>query len=714
MTKLVVCEKPNAAKRIAESLADGKPIKKLVFGVPYYEITRNGEKLIVAAAVGHLFNIAEKDKKAWSYPVFSYEWKPAYEVSKDAYYTKRYISALQKLAKDCQEVIISTDYDIEGSLIGYNVLRFIVKKQIAKRMKFSALTKEELLNSYENIIPELEMPIIESGETRHVLDWLWGINVSRALTLAVKNATGIFKILSTGRVQGPALSLVYKKEKEIENFKPKDYWEIYAVVKIAGKEIKAINKRGKVFDKAIVDKIVSDLKNKPAVVDKILVKDSKQLPPAPFDLTTLQVEAYKVFGISPKITSDIAQNLYLNGYISYPRTSSQKLPKMNYKKIIEKLSTLFPKEAKILLGKNKLTPTQGKKTDPAHPAIYITGEIPKELSKREMQIYELIARRFLACFGDPAVRQTMSISIKVGSETFTTSAYKFKEKGWYEIYGKYVKTKEQELPELKEGQQLKVKIIIEEKQTQPPARYTEASLVKELEKRDLGTKATRSEIIATLFERNYIKGKSIQLTSLGKEIVETLGKYCPLIIDEKLTRKFEENLEKIQNKKLNKEKVIEEAKLLLKKILENFKAKEIEIGKELSKAVAKARIEASTIGPCPVCKQGTLMLKKGKFGNFVACSNYPDCKVAINLPKGKIVAEKKLCKACSFPMVKIINKKARVVCINPDCPLKSVDVSIDEKCPKCGGKLVIRKSAYGTFIGCENYPKCKYTRKIKK
>jgi len=108
------------------------------------------------------------------------------------------------------------------------------------------------------------------------------------------------------------------------------------------------------------------------------------------------------------------------------------------------------------------------------------------------------------------------------------------------------------------------------------------------------------------------------------------------------------------------------------------------------------------------------MLKKGKFGNFVACSNYPDCKVAINLPKGKIVAEKKLCKACSFPMVKIINKKARVVCINPDCPLKSVDISIDEKCPKCGGKLVIRKSAYGTFIGCENYPKCKYTRKIKK
>ena len=422
---------------------------------------------------------------------------------------------------------------------------------------------------------------------------------------------------------------------------------------------------------------------------------------------------------------ELAQVLYTNSFISYPRTSSQKLPEsIDFKKILKKLSSTFPKETEFLLKKGKLKPTEGKKTDPAHPAIYPTGEIPKSLEGKAQSLYELIARRFFVCFGDPATRETVTYEINCNNELFSLSGTVTKEPGWHILYGKFAKFKDEELPKSKEKDELKsAKVILYNKETQPPKRYTEASLVKELEKKNLGTKATRSEIISTLYDRNYVMDKNITVTNLGMKTIETLEKYCPEIIDENLTRKFEEEMESIKDGKYNKKQVLDEAKIELTKTLERFKKNEIKIGESLAEATKETRTEENTLGLCPLCKDGNLMIKRGKFGFFAACSKYPDCKITLKLPNGLIKNTKKLCEKCNYPIINVIRKGRRPqeMCLNPDCiskENKELDeklekLVLEKKCPKCGSNLIIRKSFYGPFLTCPGYPKCKYIENIK-
>ena len=218
MAELIITEKPNAAKKIADALADGKPVKKLVNKVPYYELTHNGKDIIVGCAVGHLYGLKQKEKKV-KLPIFDIEWIPTSEISKGSAFTKKYLNVLKKIAKTADSFMVATDYDIEGEVIGLNVVRFTCKQKDAKRMKFSTLTKDELVESYEHAQAHLDWGQANAGEARHFLDWYYGINVSRALTKAV-HTTGYFKLLSTGRVQGPALKMIVDKEKEIKAFKP--------------------------------------------------------------------------------------------------------------------------------------------------------------------------------------------------------------------------------------------------------------------------------------------------------------------------------------------------------------------------------------------------------------------------------------------------------------------------------------------------------------
>ena len=224
--ELIIAEKPSAAKKIAEALADKKIKEHKNKKVSYFSLEHNGKEITVVPAVGHLYNLAEKDKKGWKYPVFSTEWKPSYEISKSAAFTKIYTDTIKKVCKDASEITVACDYDIEGSTIGWNVVRFICNKKDGKRMKFSTLTKDELRKSYENASKHLDFPQIEAGETRHILDWFHGINLSRALTLSIKEAGKGFKVLSTGRVQGPALKIIVEREREIQIFKSVPYWEV--------------------------------------------------------------------------------------------------------------------------------------------------------------------------------------------------------------------------------------------------------------------------------------------------------------------------------------------------------------------------------------------------------------------------------------------------------------------------------------------------------
>ena len=539
--------------------------------------------------------------------------------------------------------------------------------------------------------------------------------------------------MSIGRIQGPALKIIVKREKEIRAFKPTPFWQIELLGKVKEGNLDAWHIRDKFWDKGEADKVMQKVKSiKTGTIEKIEKSEFKQSPPVPFDLTTLQTESYRCHKISPKNTLEIAQELYTSGYISYPRTSSQVYPEsIGYKKILNLLNknNKYEPLAKKILARNLIKPNNGKKTDPAHPAIYPTGIIPSTLDSKKEKVYDLVVKRFLATFADPAKRETNKIDIDVNTELFLSKGTRTVEKGWHEFYAPYVKLDEVELPKVSKGDIVDIKKIkCHDKETQPPKRYTPASIIRELEKRNLGTKATRAQIIDTLFQRGYVHGKTIEATELGIRTYETLEKHSPKIVDDELTRHFEEEMEEIRAGRKKEEDVLKEAKESLIKLLTEFKEKQEEIGKELKAANIETRDALTTIGDCPACKVGKLQIRRGKFGQFLACNRYPDCKTTFSLPNNAIIKpNNKLCEICGYPMVQSIRKGKKPLdfCINPDCKSKHVEGNagkvakavakgeIEKDCPKCKeGKLVLRKSIYGSFFGCSNYPKCKYTEQL--
>lgn len=661
--ELVITEKPQAALKIADAL--GKSSKKNNHGVPYYEVQRDSKKIIVACAVGHLFTLKQESNN--SLPVFDIKWVPNFLVRK-ADFTKKYYDTLLSLAKGAGAITVATDYDIEGEVIGLNVVRFICNQEDASRMKFSTLTRNELNEAYEKKSKSIDWGQAIAGETRHYLDWFYGINLSRALMNAIKT-TGRFKIMSIGRVQGPALNLIVQKEREIQKFISTPYWQVFITVKnsheVELKHIKDITKKSDLIK-------FENLRGKKGIAET--KKSQQKIPPqAPFNLTTLQTEAYKFHGFTPSRTLQIAQSLYLGGLISYPRTSSQKLPAaIGYNEILQKLAKKYKVEHLIKRKK----PIEGNKSDPAHPSIYPTGQSSASLSKEEEKLYNLIVKRFLSLFCEDAVVDNKTIKVNVDNLMFSTRGSEIKNKGWMEIYP--TKINEKDVPDL-EGE---VKIInsrTEEKETQPPKRFSPASIVSELEKRNLGTKATRANILETLYDRDYIREKSIQATPFGISLISTLEKYSPIIIDEKLTRHFEKEMESIQESKKfqaeKEKKIIDEAKITITKILDEFVKNEKKIGDDLLKGndkVIEQQREENTLTQCPVCKKGNLRILYNKNFKryFVGCSNYPECKTTFSLPPGMIKNANKVCEQCNFPKLIRIQKGKRPweFCFNPECP----------------------------------------------
>jgi DNA topoisomerase I len=658
----IITEKPQSADKIAHAL--GSPKKYTESGVSYFEVEKDGKNIIVASAVGHLFNLEyKKGQKGW--PIFDIEWRPSYE-KKSSAFTKRYYNLLKKLSRQADEVIVATDYDIEGEVIGWNVLRYIFGRETAKRMKYSTLTKNELLKSFENPMPELDWGQAYAGETRHILDWLYGINMSRALMSAIKT-TGSFKILSIGRVQGPALKIIVDREHEIAKFKPEPYWQALAL--IDGFEFKHPKD---IFDKKELDKF-KDIKSGDA---KTVESEEAIQPPAPFDLTSLQREAYNLHKIGPSQSLAIAQKLYLDGLISYPRTSSQKIPDtIEPKKILKALENNFPEVKEAV----RQTPVEGAKSDPAHPSIYPTGE-HKQLNEEELKIYNLIVKRFISVFAKDAITSNTRVTITSDKDPeikFKASGLKIKEKGWTKVYPSSME--ESDVPKLN-GKVNIDELKFPEKETQPPRRYTPASLVTTLEKKNLGTKATRSMIIDTLFNRGYLDGRSIQATPLGMKLIESLEKYSPIIIDENLTRQLEEEMESILQLKtgLNEKKdvVVGKATRLITDISKEFKAKELEIGKGILGGLTESREienQNNTIIACPTCKKGNLriMFSRKSMRSFIGCSNYPECKQTYSLPPNSLIKKSdKICPDCNYPRLLSIKKGKRPwdFCFNPECP----------------------------------------------
>lgn len=685
---LIISEKPSAASKIAGAISENGAVEKELNGVPYYEFSRNGNDLIVVPALGHLYTLKNKEPID-DYPMYNIEWVPKYEANNTSGDSEAFIKTISELAEDVDDYINATDFDQEGAVIGYTVLKFACRDgalEKAKRMKFSTLTAQELRKSYEDLLPGLDEGLIDSGVARHMLDWYWGMNLSKALTSAVERAHDRFVKLSVGRVQTPTLKALLEREEEIEEFEPDPYWVIELLFELDGQEVKARHKKKKIFDKERAEEIKKKCKGKKAKVANIKTRRYTNKPPTPFNLSSLQSEAHNKFGYSPAKTQQLAQSLYNDALISYPRTGSKKLPEsIGYREIIEKIGEIhgYKGRAKKILKKSKLEPNEGKATDPAHPAIYPTGVQPEDLEGPRRRVYDLIVKRFLATFADEAVKQSVRIDLDVEDEPFFFRGRKVLEEGWLEYYAPYGTTDEIILPDMSEGQMLDPqKFLFQEKETKPPARYNQSSTVKEMEKKNLGTKATRAGIVENLYDRNYIDGERITVTKIGRELINNLNEYCPDIVSEELTSHFEEEMKEIEDGKRTMEEVLGEAKSKLGKILEEFRKHEGKIGEPLGEAYRETRRNQKIMGDCGVCEDGELKVivsrRTGK--RFAGCTNYPDCNNSFPLPQnGKIIPLNEYCDECGEPRIKVVRKGKRpyTMCINHKCSTKD-DWDIDQ------------------------------------
>lgn len=549
MTKLVICEKKDAAKRIASALGKYKIID--ISGVKVFAVN----DYIICYASGHLYNL-DSNKKG--YPIFEVFWKPIPK----AYHL---IKTIREVSRDASIFINACDFDQEGEVIAYNILRFACNDSYNKtlRAKFSSLTKDEINMAFSTLEPNIKYKgLAEAGVTRHMLDYIYGINLSRALIDASKN------ILSIGRVQGPTLAFIIEREIEIMLHIPKPYWVISAILSKDDEEFDA-RYESIVYNKKESEEIVNRCTNKDGKVKEIDKWLIYLEPPTPFNLIDLQREAYIHLKLDASKTLAIAEKLYLDALISYPRTSSQILPKINYKNIIKNLSSInsYKDKALFLLQKSNLKPRNGTKDDPAHPAIYPTGIIPKNLSTIEYKVYDLIVRRFLATFMEDAIIENLEASIDIDGYIFKSNGKRIVRESWLNFYGRY---NEKTLPALNVGEIVKnIAIISNEEFTKPKPRFNTSSLLALMENEKLGTKSTRALIIDTLIKRGYITPQ-FKPTKLGFIVYEIMDIYMKEILSLELTREMEEKLEDIEEGSLKPSNVISDATENVLKTLNRF------------------------------------------------------------------------------------------------------------------------------------------------
>ncbi|MEM4657258.1 MAG: DNA topoisomerase I [Candidatus Methanosuratincola sp.] len=676
---LLVCEKPSAAKKIAYALG-GRGVGRIGRGLPFYRFQKGGDTVTVVSALGHLY-IPVQQCKGWSFPVFNLVWKPA-----SGRRAKLFLEEIARLAREADSFISACDYDTEGSLIAFMILRNACGGADAKarRMKFSSLTRDELLRAYEST-SELDMPVINAGMARHEIDWIFGVNVSRAMMDAYSCNTGNFEVLSAGRVQSPTLEALCRREDEIDLHVPDPYWTAGAEIRFpsSGETAKAEYSRNPILNKAEGEALKIRCAGSPGKVRRVEEAELTVPAPHPFDLGELQGEAYRVFGLQPWRTQKIAEGLYLEGLISYPRTSSQQLPpSIGFRGILTELGAneAYKESVSAILNYadsgRGLWPRQGKKSDPAHPAIHPTGIKPNRLGADARKVYDLIVKRFISTFGPPALKSSKTIEVELEQgDVFTIKGEAVSDPGWMEHYVPYVKISSSRLPEACEGDAARAENVrVEERFTDPPPRFNQSSLIKFMERNGLGTKSTRAEIISTLYRRGYISGSSIRVTGLGRGVIEMLRKRFPDLVSIGLTRDLEERMAGIEEGREDYSAVLirgaEAVRDAFGHMISEFEA----VGTEIATIVGEIKDQKNKIGMCPSCKNGELKIvrsrKTGK--RFVGCSNYGEgCSFSAPLPqKGTVKATGEVCRACGYPTVLVMGgwSKPWRVCLNTKCP----------------------------------------------
>ncbi|MDO5044048.1 MAG: DNA topoisomerase I, partial [Coriobacteriia bacterium] len=755
---LVVTEKNNAAQKIAELLnTAGKPVADKVYQTPIYRFKHKGEDWVTVGLRGHILapdfplklqyakrsgwnaidkegeisstNIpSELDKppfkkkkpfvedgvelKAWKIESLPYlVWAPVIKEPAE----KDIIRSLKNLAKKSEHIIIATDFDREGELIGSDALNMVLEVNTEakiSRARYSAITKGEIEHAFSNLV-ELDHDLASAGESRQHIDLIWGAVLTRYLTLAKFGGFG--NVRSAGRVQTPTLALVAERERERQAFIPEDYWQIKGMMSAEDQSFKVSHKTARFKDKNQAESAFAKIKDeKTAQVINVEKKSRTQAVPAPFNTTSLQ-SAASAEGLSPARTMRIAESLYMNGYISYPRVDNTVYPKSLQLADTVKILSAVPQYRQYALDilKSPLHPSRGKQETTDHPPIHpVAAGDPDKMKPEEWKLYNLIARRFLATLGDPATIEGTKLSFDIKGEELLASGDVLVKPGFRAIYPFGLK-KDETLPALEKGDIVQVESLdLEAKQTEPPARYSQGKLIQEMEKAGLGTKSTRHSIIERLYQVKYVKNDPIEPSQLGMAIIEALTKYAPKVTSPTMTSELESEMEQVALGNRTQEDVVNHSRLMLSGMLDDLIDHKDDLGEAISDAVtADARV-----GACPKCGNDLLMKHSPKTkSSFIGCSNWPDCDVVYPVPKGKIDPVDEPCPVCGKPqiMVRPFRQKAYTMCVDPLCPTNKEEDVIVGTCHVCAeegrhGDLVAHKNerTLKRFIRCTNFELC--------
>jgi len=658
---LIVTEKNIAARRIAAILAPKNPKKDRVSGVDVYRyeaVSSDGKKqeTAVVGLSGHIVGIDfPKEYNNWQ-KVDAKALIDAEIVTTPI--NRKIVTALRSLGKEASRVTIATDYDREGELIGVEALNIIKKVNPDvpfDRVRYSAITPKAIEAAFSNPT-DVDFNLADAGHSRQVIDLVWGAALTRYISLAAGRLGKMF--LSVGRVQSPTLSLIVDREKERNIFVPTPYWEIHVELQNAeGETFSAQHSTRRFLDKKEAEKVFKKL-GKQAKLKEIEKGKKTDQPPIPFN-TTGFISAANSIGLSPANAMRIAESLYTNGYISYPRTDNTVYPDtLDLKAQIEIFRKgPFKEYANALLKKAELIPTRGKKETTDHPPIFpVSLAKEADLKEEEWKVYELVVRRFFATFAGPSEWETMRLKLDIQGEEFRANGARLVEPGWRWYYP-YNAPEDRLFPKLHKGDSLKViKKEMLDKETQPPGRYGQGKLINIMEDLGLGTKATRHEIISKLYSRAYIHGNPVQPTNTSFAVVDTLEKYSPTITKPDMTRLLEENMDRIAEGEIKEAEVLEESREMLKQVFSELDKNRDKIVESLQAGLREDKI----IGICSGCGNELMIRRSKRGGRFIGCSNYPNCTFSLPLPKsGQIVVIDKMCETHGLHHIRIINSGKR-------------------------------------------------------
>lgn len=648
-----------------------------------------------------------------------------YEVLKDK---SQVINDICKQAKNSSEVYLASDPDREGEIISWHIGQEIEKvfADDAKiyRITFNEITKPAIIEAIGHK-SEIDIKKVEAQQARRVLDRWVGYEVSPILWRKIK------KGLSAGRVQSVALLLVCNREHAIQDFKPDEYWSVHAIFKIDAKQtliaelVKIDDKQIKLKNKEETEKAVHGLNKEQFIISKITdsIRSKKPLPP--FMTSTLQQDAYNKLGFSVDKTMSVAQRLYegvqigqdTEALITYMRTDSLRISDTALTATREFISKEYGND---YLPKSTLTYSKEGAQD-AHEAIRPINvvrspeQVGKFMGKDELKLYELIWKRFVACQMTSAEYSLRQVEIAGGKYLFRVTGSTLKFDGFLKVYQIEEEEGDKDIIKLPKGLKEKDSLELQKvdpKQhfTQPPPRYTEASLVKELEKLGIGRPSTYAATLSTIQKRGYVEKekKKFMPTELGRAVSDMLSKNLPDIINVSFTANMEEQLDKIENGDVKRDAVLNE-------FYEKFRKDLIEFGgKDISKKSMQSNLK------CPECKKD-LYIRFGKTGNFLGCSGYPECKFTSNFERDESGVIKltsassqaqtvdMACPKCGKPLIKRMGKFGPFIACSgyPECKYIHQE-KLSTPCPQCGGNLVKRRWKGGSFWGCAGYPNCKF------